>query len=52
VRSIVGESGSEVGHRMTILGLTREPMRDLGVGSPGKELTTASNDELETIRGD
>jgi oligopeptide/dipeptide ABC transporter ATP-binding protein len=55
VLSIVGESGSGKSvTAMTILGLTRGPNARISgsVRYQGKELTTASNDELETIRGD
>ena len=55
VLSIVGESGSGKSvSAMTILGLTRGPNARISgsVRYQGKELTTASNDELETIRGD
>ena len=55
VLSIVGESGcGKSVTAMTILGLTRGPNARISgsVRYQGKELTTASNDELETIRGD
>jgi oligopeptide/dipeptide ABC transporter ATP-binding protein len=55
VLSIVGESGSGKSvTAMTILGLTRGTNARISgsVRYQGKELTTASNDELETIRGD
>jgi oligopeptide/dipeptide ABC transporter ATP-binding protein len=55
VLSIVGESGcGKSVTAMTILGLTRGPNAKISgsIRYQGKELTTASNDELETIRGD
>ncbi len=55
VLSIVGESGSGKSvTAMTILGLTRGPNARIegSVRYQGKELATASNDELEAIRGD
>ncbi len=55
VLSIVGESGcGKSVTAMTILGLTRGTNARISgsVRYQGKELTTASNDELETIRGD
>ena len=55
VLSIVGESGcGKSVTAMTILGLTRGPNARISgsVRYQGKELTTASNDDLETIRGD
>ena len=55
VLSIVGESGcGKSVTAMTILGLTRGPNARISgsVRYQGKELTTASNDELEAIRGD
>jgi oligopeptide/dipeptide ABC transporter ATP-binding protein len=55
VLSIVGESGSGKSvTAMTILGLTRGTNARISgsVRYQGKELTTASNDELEAIRGD
>ena len=55
VLSIVGESGcGKSVTAMTILGLTRGTNARISgsVQYQGKELTTASNDELETIRGD
>ena len=55
VLGIVGESGcGKSVTAMTILGLTRGPNARISgsVRYQGKELTTASNDELETIRGD
>jgi oligopeptide/dipeptide ABC transporter ATP-binding protein len=55
VLSIVGESGSGKSvTAMTILGLTRSPNAKISgsVRYQGKELTTASNDELENVRGD
>ncbi len=55
VLSIVGESGcGKSVTAMTILGLTRGTNSRISgsVRYQGKELTTASNDELETIRGD
>jgi oligopeptide/dipeptide ABC transporter ATP-binding protein len=55
VLSIVGESGcGKSVTAMTILGLTRGKNARIGgsVRYQGKELTTASNDELEAIRGD
>jgi oligopeptide/dipeptide ABC transporter ATP-binding protein len=55
VLSIVGESGcGKSVTAMTILGLTRGPNARISgsVRYQGKELTTASNDELEPIRGD
>jgi oligopeptide/dipeptide ABC transporter ATP-binding protein len=55
VLSIVGESGSGKSvTAMTILGLTRGTNARISgsVRYQGKELTTASNDELERIRGD
>jgi oligopeptide/dipeptide ABC transporter ATP-binding protein len=54
VLSIVGESGcGKSVTAMTILGLTRGPNARISgsIQYQGKELTTASNDELETIRG-
>ena len=53
--SIVGESGSGKSvTAMTILGLTRGPNARISgsVRYQGKELTTASNEELQAIRGD
>jgi peptide/nickel transport system ATP-binding protein len=55
VLSIVGESGSGKSvTAMTILGLTRGINAQIGgsVSYQGKELTTASEEELQTIRGD
>ena len=55
VLSIVGESGcGKSVTPMTILGLTRGTNSRISgsVRYQGKELTSASNDELETIRGD
>jgi oligopeptide/dipeptide ABC transporter ATP-binding protein len=55
VLSIVGESGcGKSVTAMTVLGLTRGPNARISgsIRYQGKELTTASNDELETIRGD
>jgi oligopeptide/dipeptide ABC transporter ATP-binding protein len=55
VLSIVGESGcGKSVTAMTILGLTRGPNARISgsIRYQGKELTTASNDDLETIRGD
>ena len=55
VLSIVGESGSGKSvTAMTILGLTRGINARIGgsVRYQGKELTTASDEELQTIRGD
>jgi peptide/nickel transport system ATP-binding protein len=55
VLSIVGESGcGKSVTAMTILGLTRGTNSRISgsVRYQGKELTTASNDELEAIRGD
>ena len=55
VLSIVGESGcGKSVTAMTILGLTRGTNSRISgsVRYQGKDLTTASNDELETIRGD
>src|SRR4051794_18879376 len=55
VLSIVGESGcGKSVTAMTILGLTRGTNARIGgsVRYQGKELTTASNEELEAIRGD
>jgi oligopeptide/dipeptide ABC transporter ATP-binding protein len=55
VLSIVGESGcGKSVTAMTILGLTRGTNSRISgsVRYQGKELTSASNDELETIRGD
>jgi oligopeptide/dipeptide ABC transporter ATP-binding protein len=55
VLSIVGESGcGKSVTAMTVLGLTRGPNAKISgsIRYQGKELTTASNDELETIRGD
>jgi len=55
VLSIVGESGSGKSvTAMTILGLTRGPNAKISgsVKYQSKELVTASNDELESIRGD
>jgi peptide/nickel transport system ATP-binding protein len=55
VLSIVGESGSGKSvTAMTILGLTRGPNARISgsVRYQGKELTTASNEELQAIRGD
>jgi oligopeptide/dipeptide ABC transporter ATP-binding protein len=55
VLSIVGESGcGKSVTAMTILGLTRGTNSRISgsVRYQGKELTTASNDDLETIRGD
>jgi oligopeptide/dipeptide ABC transporter ATP-binding protein len=55
VLSIVGESGcGKSVTAMTILGLTRGTNARISgsVKYQGKELTTASEDELETIRGD
>ena len=55
VLSIVGESGcGKSVTAMTILGLTRGTNARISgsVRYQGKELTTASNDELEAIRGD
>jgi oligopeptide/dipeptide ABC transporter ATP-binding protein len=55
VLSIVGESGcGKSVTAMTILGLTRGTNSRISgsVRYQGRELTTASNDELEAIRGD
>src|SRR5882757_584571 len=55
VLTIVGESGSGKSvTAMTILGLTRGINARIGgsVRYQGKELTTASNEELQAIRGD
>jgi oligopeptide/dipeptide ABC transporter ATP-binding protein len=55
VLSIVGESGcGKSVTAMTILGLTRGPNARISgsVRYQGKELITATNDELETVRGD
>jgi oligopeptide/dipeptide ABC transporter ATP-binding protein len=55
VLSIVGESGcGKSVTAMTILGLTRGINARIGgsVRYQGKELTTASNEELQAIRGD
>src|SRR5947208_1393835 len=55
VLSIVGESGcGKSVTAMTILGLTRGPNARISgsVSYQGKELITAPNDELETVRGD
>src|SRR5690349_11991486 len=55
VLSIVGESGcGKSVTAMTVLGLTRGPNTRISgsVRYQGRELTTASNDELEAIRGD
>jgi oligopeptide/dipeptide ABC transporter ATP-binding protein len=55
VLSIVGESGcGKSVTAMTVLGLTRGPNARISgsIRYQGKELTTASNEELETIRGD
>src|SRR5581483_646424 len=54
VLSIVGESGcGKSVTAMTILGLTRGPNARISgsIRYQGQELTTASNDELETVRG-
>jgi peptide/nickel transport system ATP-binding protein/oligopeptide transport system ATP-binding protein len=55
VLSIVGESGSGKSvTAMTIVGLTRGKNARIGgsVIYQGKELTTASNEELQAVRGD
>jgi len=55
VLSIVGESGSGKSvTAMSIVGLTRGPNARISgsVRYQGKELTTASNEELQAIRGD